>query len=289
MTQGMKKPTVLARLGKLLLAAVIGCYLLICVTMAIAQRSLLYFPRVYSSTRVDQMAQAADLQRWTNSQGENIGFKRINRWKPPAEGSILITYGNGSTAIGCAHFADDIQKVAPMDVYILEYPGYEDRPGPATEKRIFAAAADALQAIPTNEPVFLVGESLGSGVASYLAGTFPNRIAGIVLISPFTSVAAVGQSRYPFLPVSLLLVDQFPSQKFLRHYHGKVGITVDGQDRVVPERFGLRLYNTYSGSKKLWSFPNSTHCQIAETQTDFWQDAILFWETTTTSETETKP
>ncbi len=267
----------LKRAAKLFLGTVVGFYLIICVTMAVAQRSLIYYPHVYGPARVDQMAKGAGLERWTDTAGENIGFKRMSPAQP-AEGSILITYGNGSTATGCAHFADDIQSVAPMDVYILEYPGYEDRPGPPTEKRIFAAAADALQTIPTNKPVYLIGESLGSGVASYLAGTFTNRIAGIVLISPFTSVAAVGQSRYPFLPVSLLLVDKFPSQKYLRNYHGKVGITVDGRDRVVPERFGLRLYNSYAGPKKLWSFPNNTHCQIAEPPTQFWTDAIAFWK-----------
>lgn len=264
------------RAAKLLLMVLAGFYLLICVTMAVAQRSLEYYPRVYSPARVDEMAKSANLERWTNSSGENIGFKRPSPVQP-AEGSILISYGNGGTATGSSHYADDIQRAAAMDVYILEYPGYEDRPGPATEKKIFAAAADALRMIPTNRPVYLVGESLGSGVASYLAGTFPDRIAGVVLISPFTSVTAVAQNRYPFLPVSLLLVDQFPSQKYLRHYHGKVGVTVGGLDTIVPEKFGLQLYNGYAGPKKLWSFPNGSHCQITEPPLDFWRDAIAFW------------
>jgi uncharacterized protein len=267
----------LKRAARLLLLVAVGFYLAICVTMAVAQRSLEYYPHIYTPARVDQMAKAANLERWADSKGHNIGFKRPSPVQP-AEGSVLIAYGNGSTAVGCAHYADDIQRVAPLDIYILEYPGYEDRPGPPTEKKIFAAADNALQMIPTNKPVYLVGESLGSGVASYLAGTHPNRIAGVVLISPFTSVTAVGQSRYPFLPVSLLLVDKFPSQKYLRSYHGEVGITVDGRDRTVPEKFGLRLYNGYAGPKKLWSFPNGSHCQITEPHAEFWQGAVAFWK-----------
>lgn len=266
----------LISLARIFLAVTIGFYLVICVTMAIAQRSLIYFPHVYDSAQVDRVALAANLERWTNSDGANIGFKRLSPIHPSV-GSVLIASGNGSTATGCAHYADDIQKVAAMDVYILEYPGYEDRPGPPTEKSLFAAAANALQMIPTNKPVYLVGESLGSGVASYLAGTFTNQIAGIVLLSPFTSVADVGQHRYPFLPVSLLCVDNFPSEEYLRNYHGKVGITVDGQDAVVPEKFGLRLYNGYGGPKKLWEYPNGTHCQIDKPQTIFWKDAVGFW------------
>jgi pimeloyl-ACP methyl ester carboxylesterase len=276
-THNQKKDGLLIKLARIVLGVGVGFYLVICVTMAFAQRSLIYYPRVYDSAQVDRVARAANLERWTNSDGMNIGFRRRSPAQPAA-GSILITYGNGGTATGCAHYADDIQKAAAMDIYILEYPGYEDRPGPPTEKKLFAAAANGLQMIPTNRPIYLVGESLGSGVASYLAGTFSNRVAGIVLLSPFTSVADVGQGRYPFLPVSVLIVDSFPSKEYLRNYHGKVGITVDGKDVVVPEKFGMALYNSYDGPKKLWEYPNGTHCQIDKPQSSFWKEAVAFWQ-----------
>jgi hypothetical protein len=275
-TQNGKKNGLFVRVFRGFLAVVIGFYLVICIAMAVAQRSLIYHPHVNDPAQVDRIARSANLERWTNSDGMEIGFQRRSLPRP-AIGSVLITYGNGGTATGSAHFADDIQKIASMDVYILEYPGYEDRPGPPTEKALFAAAANALEMIPTNKPVYLVGESLGSGVASYLAGTFTNHVSGIVLLSPFTSVTAVGQHRYPFLPVYLLAVDRFPSIDYLGNYHGKVGITVDGKDMVVPEKFGLRLYNSYDGPKKLWEYPNGTHCQIDEPQTVFWKEAVEFW------------
>jgi hypothetical protein len=265
------------RVGKPLLLFFVFLYLLVCVVMAVAQRSLLYFPHVYDSAQVDHLARSANLLRWTNSEGANIGFKRPSP-KHPATGSVLITYGNGGTATGGAGYANDLQGVAAMDVYILEYPGYADRPGRPTEKTIFAAAADAFQMIPTNQPIYLVGQSLGSGVASYLAGTFTNRIDGLILLSPFTSVTDVGQHRYPFLPVFLLARDRFPSKYYLHNYHGKVGITVDGQDVVVPEKFGKRLYNSYDGPKKLWEFPDGAHCEIYLPHSKFWKEAVAFWQ-----------
>ena len=243
--------------------------------MSLGQRSFIYHPRVFSSADVELMARASDLVRWTNSSGANIGFKRL-AMRQPAQGSVMVMYGNGSTAVNSAHYAGDIQQVAAFDVYILEYPGYEDRPGPPTQKKLFAAATDALQMLPTNQPVYLVGESLGTGVASYLAGTWPDRITGMILISPFTSVVAVANYHFPIVPW-LLLTDRFPSKKYLKHYHGKVGVTVDGQDTVVPEKFGLRLYHGYTGPKKLWQFPDGTHCQITGNPAAFWKDAVAFW------------
>lgn len=245
-------------------------------TGAEAQR-FLYYPQTFTPAQVDQLARYKDLERWTNANSENIGFKRIARSKPPSIGSVLIMYGNANTALACAHYAGDIQKVAVLDVYILEYPGYEDRPGQPSQTSLFAAADDAFQSLPASKPIYLVGESLGTGVASYLAGTYTNRIAGMVLISPFDRMLDVATNDFPNLDVPILLTDQYPSQDYLHHYEGKVGIVVDGRDTVVPEKFGLRLYDSYNGPKKLWEFPHGTHIQITGPQTDFWKQAVQFW------------
>jgi len=254
-------------------------YVLVCVIMALSQRSFLYYPTVIAPAQVSMMAQEAGLERWTNSAGQPIGFKRLSPTQP-ARGSIMITYGNGSTAVGSAHFADDIQKVMPLDVYILEYPGYEDRPGRPTQASLLAAAREGFYLVPTNGPIYLVGESLGSAMACYLAGRYTDRIAGILLISPFNRVTAAAQSHYPVLPVSLLMIDRFPSEQFLKGYHGKIGVVVDGKDTVVPEKFGRRLYDGYAGPKKLWSFPDGGHCQITMPQVEFWKEVSEYWQVT---------
>ena len=90
------KPTFRERLRRgLLLFA--GLYFLICAGCATFQRRLIYYPAVLTREQVDQMAQAAGLERWTNSAGRFIGLKRLSP-KQPAEGSVMIMNGNGSTA-----------------------------------------------------------------------------------------------------------------------------------------------------------------------------------------------
>lgn len=267
---------IFVRAIKILFLFCLAIYLGICGFMAFSQRSLIYHPKVFASAQVDEMARKANLERWTNSAGQFIGFKRLSP-KQPSDGTALVTYGNAGTATGSTHYANDIQHTASLDVYILEYPGYEDRPGKPTQKNLFNAASDAFQMLPTNQPVYLVGESLGSGVASYLVGTFSNKVSGVLLISPYNRLTSVAQYQYPWLPVWFLMVDRFPSEKYLRNYHGKLGITVDGKDDVVPEKFGRRLYENYSGAKKLWEFPDGNHCQITTSQADFWKEVVAFW------------
>jgi hypothetical protein len=190
---------------------------------------------------------------------------------------VLILYGNGSCAVNCARYADDIQNVAPLDVFILEYPGYGDRNGTPTQESLTQAADIGLGMLPTNQPIYLVGESLGTGVAAHLASADPDKIAGVMLLSPFDSLTDIAQYHMPVFPVHLILMDRFKSEDALRRYHGPVGVTVDGRDQVVPEKFGLRLYNDYTGPKRLWEFPQSGHIVIAESPEKFWKEVVEFW------------
>lgn len=221
------------------------------------------------------MAQSVRLERWTNSTGANIGFKRLSP-RQPAQGCVMMMYGNGSTATDSAYYAGNIQEVAPLDMYILEYPGYEDRPGDPSQRTLFAAGVEGLQMLPTNQPIYLVGESLGTGVACYLAGTYPNRIAGMILISPFNRLTSVADYHFPILPLLFMFGERFRSDVYLRKYRGKTGMTVDGRDVVVPQKFGMKLYNSYAGPKKLWQFPEGGHCEIREPADVFWKDAFVF-------------
>jgi pimeloyl-ACP methyl ester carboxylesterase len=264
-------------LSWLLLAGAV-LYAAVCILCAGFQRRLIYFPPRLAPAQVAAAAQAAGLERWTNAAGQAIGMMRPSPTQP-AVGRVLIVYGNGSWTGGCAHYVDEIQSRAPFDVFILEYPGYADRTGSPSQETIFRAADEALQQLDTNAPVYLVGESIGSGVAAYLAGMHPDRIAGLILLSPYNRMTDVAQEHYPFLPVRLLLADRFPSEDYLCHYHGPVGIMVDGRDTVVPEKFGLRLYDGYAGPKQLWRFPAGYHIAIMESPSKFWGEVIGFWKT----------
>jgi fermentation-respiration switch protein FrsA (DUF1100 family) len=88
----------------------------------------------------------------------------------------------------------------------------------------------------------------------------------------------------PILPVHLMLVDRFPSEDYLRNYHGRLGVVVDGRDNVVPEKFGLRLYNGYAGPKRLWEFSNGEHAAIMGPPAQFWKEVVGFWQTNHSSQ-----
>lgn len=272
---------VISWLGKVLRAALaltaIG-YLLVCIGCAAWQRRLIYFPPPCSPDAVTRYAASQNLERWTAPSGAPIGWKRMSPIQP-AKGQVLITHGNAGCAFQCGHYADVIQQTAALDVFIVEYPGYENRPGSPSEQSLDDAAEEAFALLSTNRPIYLVGESLGTGVATYLAGKHPNEVAGVALLAPYNSLTAVGQAHMKILPVSLILRDRFPSDDYLRTYHGPVAMLFAGQDTVVPERFGQLLYQSYHGPKRAWEFPDGNHGTVMMQPPQLWREIIDFWET----------
>ena len=97
---------------------------------------------------------------------------------------------------------------------------------------------------PAVRPVYLVGESLGSGVASYLAGTYSNQIAGLILISPFSSLTDVAQHHFPLLPVRWFLVDRFPFANVSPELSGQTGRNGGWQRHSRSEKIRFRFLRT---------------------------------------------
>lgn len=161
---------------------------------------------------------------------------------------------------------------------MVEYPGYENRPGAPSELSLDSAADEAFQLLTTNRPIYLLGESLGTGVATYLAGKHSNEVAGVVLLAPYNHLSAVAQVHIRIIPVALILCDRFPSDEYLRTYHGPVAMLVAGRDWVVPERFGRRLFDSYNGPKRLWEFPDGNHGTVMFQPPEIWRQIIEFWK-----------
>ena len=80
------------------------------------------------------------------------------------------------------------------------------------------------------------GESLGSGVAVALAAEKP--VGRVILEAPFTSAAAVAAMRYWYMPVGLLMKDQFRSDERIGKITAPVLILHGVQDRRRSLRHG---------------------------------------------------
>lgn len=264
-----------------ILAMLAAAYVLCCLMVGWWQRKLIYFPPKLTPAEVQSYADQNRLQPWTNTAGARIAWWRPARSDaPPSRGVALLSHGNAGSAAGRAYLFDPIQEALPLDVVILEYPGYADRAGEPSQPSFLSAADELLAGITNrwpNRPVYLVGESLGSGVAGYLAGAHPEVIKGVLLLVPFNNFTTAGSTHYPWLPVPWLLQDKYPSDEWLRNYPGPLGIVVGEIDDIVPPHLGRALYEGFAGPKRLWSFP-ADHFDACEREAEWWRMAFGFLE-----------
>ena len=83
-----------------------------------------------------------------------------------------------------------------------------------------------------------------------------------ILSANIDSGADVGASVYFFLPVRLLMKDQFRSDLRIRNVKAPVLILHGEKDNVVPIAFGERLFGMISAEKKFVRFPDGQHYDL---------------------------
>jgi pimeloyl-ACP methyl ester carboxylesterase len=253
---------------------VTGLYIFCVIGLTLAQRKLIYHPCKSSAAQLEVAARKASFQIWRNSAGEAIGWFRAGQ----SRRSILLLHGNTGCAPDWFHYADGFQAVEAMDFYILEYPGYGGRKGKAKQEEILRAAENGFASITNKCAVYLVGESLGTGVAAYLAGKYGDGVRGIFLVAPYNNMMAVAKSHLPLFPIKLMLKDKYPASEWLQNFHGPVGVLLAEKDTTVPSDLGRDLFEKYAGPKKLWIEPGATHGNVHKPRSSLWKEVQDFWK-----------
>jgi pimeloyl-ACP methyl ester carboxylesterase len=245
---------------------------------AALQRQMIYYPAVAEEDALLQEARRHGLVPWRDAGGALIGWHTANA----GEGArrMLVFHGNAGHALHRNYYVNGLVALhAGWEVYIFEYPGYGARPGSPSEAAIKSSAERALRLLLSRDsrPLYILGESLGSGVASYLAGTFPSQVAGLLLVTPFSSLVDVAAHHFRFLPVRALLSERYDSTAALSGYAGPVAFLLAGQDEVVPKALGRRLHDHYPGRKWLREIPGAGHNTLPlYPGAEWWQQASDF-------------
>ena len=129
-------------------------------------------------------------------------------------------------------------------LFLVGYRGYSANPGSPSEDGLTADARSVLAWLSEEgvgpERIVLYGESLGSAVAVKVASE--SKVAGLVLEAPPSSIVDVAQAHYWYLPARWLLLDKWNSQARIGDAGAPILIFHGARDRVVPERFGRKLF-----------------------------------------------
>ncbi|MGP9821540.1 alpha/beta hydrolase [Salinarimonas sp. NSM] len=187
-------------------------------------------------------------------------------FRPPEAGRALVVYFHGN--------AGSIRQRAPRaaalaeggrGVLITSYRGYSGSTGSPTEEGLIADGRAALAFARAHAPaerIVLYGESLGTGVAVALAAEAD--VGAVVLDAPFTSAADVARMRYPFVPIGLLMHDQFDSAARIGAVDEPLLVMHGTADPVTPFAQGRALYEAARAPKRFVGFEGEGHVRLLE-------------------------
>lgn len=261
---------------KLAVWTFVAGYLVMLILFTLLQGYIIYVPTRVTPQFAEESAAKVGFVPWRNAAGQLVGWKSAA--SSPPIGRILIVHGNGGWAMNRAYMTMPIQAAAPLDVYILEYPGYGPRGGSPGEASLLAAADEAFELLPTNLPIYVISESLGTGVAAHLAQKYALGVAGLAMFVPYDKLASVAEDHVPFLPAYYLLWDRFNPAEWLKDYRGPVKVIVAGSDEIIPPKLGERLYESYAGPKILQVIPGARHSSTTAESADWWRELLTFWQ-----------
>ncbi|MGT2435726.1 alpha/beta hydrolase [Bradyrhizobium betae] len=193
----------------------------------------------------------------TTSDGEKVIVWHVPA--KPGRAVVLFFPGNGDFLAGRVSrfkgiIADGTGLVA------LSYRGYAGSSGAPSERGLLQDAVGAYAFVTARydaQRIVAWGFSLGTGVAVALASEHP--VGKLILEAPYTSTVDVAASLFRFVPIRLLMRDQFLSDQRIARVTVPLLIMHGTSDPAISITFGERLFALAHEPKKFVSFPGGGH------------------------------
>ena len=208
----------------------------------------------------------------------------ISAWyfkKSGAKKIILVSHGNGG------NIAHRLAFVAPLllsncSVLLYDYAGYGLSSGEATIPVIKQDGLDAYDYVRNvlhygPKDIIVYGESLGSGVTTYIAQNRP--VAGIIIQSGFASLTMAAKDRLPWLqlyPAIAFSGIEMDNAGYLHGSHAPLLLIHGDKDVVLPIKHADKNFAEASQPKRFVRIAGAGHNDTSTLNPK--QYAMPIWE-----------
>lgn len=179
--------------------------------------------------------------------------------KSGLEEAPLIIYFGGN-ADDATRFVLYVKDIKGYDIVSFNYRGYVASTGKPSEKAFFEDALKIYDTYAKGKKVIVIGRSLGTGVASYLASK--RDVQGLVLITPYDSIASIAKRKYPFFPIDAILKHQFNTLKLIPQIKTKMAVMEVENDTTIPRYHLEQLLKVMPQSLLHVTLTNTTHGNV---------------------------
>lgn len=184
------------------------------------------------------------------------------------ERTVLLYFGGNAEPV--------VSNVWPMlglrsvTAYLIDYRGYGDSDGTPSEGSLRKDALAHFDWIRGQHPkgrIVLFGRSLGTALALHVAAR--REVAGLILVSPFTSLRDVARFHLPWLPVAPLMRNAFDSLRDWRRIETATLAIAAENDSVIPLRFTEAFLRERLGGVEAHVIPGTDHNDLMATAAEW--------------------
>ena len=233
----------LIKILKRLALVLAALYVLACVLLYFFQEKMLFHPKAISKDVVYSYSKPFEEAFYEVETGVKLNTLLFlsDSTKMEARKLIFFIHGNGGNLKTLGAAAEKYTDRG-YDCFLYDYRGYGKSDGSIdSEKQLFSDAQilyDQLKKRYPEKDIVIVGYSLGSGIAAWLASK--NQPAQLILEAPYFSMIDMMRKKYPIFPTFLL---RYPleSYRHLAKTNAPIHIFHGDKDAAIPYVSSLQL------------------------------------------------
>jgi len=242
---------------KKLLLGVIGLYLV--------AMGYLYFTQdaqLFNIKAIEKQAKVSgtNIEPLTLHVKEGVTLEGVLRQDAQSDAGLIIYFGGN--ADDATHIVDYVKELQGYDVIAFNYRGYGASTGTPSEEALFADALKIYDTYAKGRKVIVLGRSLGTGVATYLASE--RVVDGLVLLTPYDSILSIAKIKYPFFPIDLMLKNKFETVEYLPLVKSKIAVIEVEKDTIIPHYHLEKLLEVMPSRPLHVILSHTTHNTVLE-------------------------
>jgi fermentation-respiration switch protein FrsA (DUF1100 family) len=246
------------RLIKISLITCLLIYLSLSALLYSNQRSIMYHPQ----------KQVHELSYYNLGSTEEITFTtkdgiKLQAWyRPPDNKQSMVIFLHGNAG-NLEHRTDKLKQLAKMGYgfVIPAWRSFGKSEGSPSMAGLYLDAEAAIDFVQTKgykiEETILIGESLGTGIATEMATR--HRFKGLFLITPYISIAKRAKELYPFMFAGYFTKDNFTVLNKIDKINQPLLIIHGTKDNIVPYDHAEKIFAKAVEPKKFITYIDAGH------------------------------
>lgn len=191
---------------------------------------------------------------------------------------VLFFHGNGENLETLRQW-DFYDLLGQMGIAWLavDYPGYGRSTGTPSEEGLYATGEAAVRWAKANHPerpLVLAGWSLGAALAFDTAAKHPEA-AGLIVLSPWTTLAAAARALFPAIVVRALLSETYDSLAQARRILIPALVVHGERDELIPFAHGEQIAKALQGPTRWLPVAGAGHNDLLA-RPEVWQSMAAF-------------